>query len=156
MTGISGWMRTLDICHNNELHDFFLCLVNLHLIAVSFYLPPALILIALETGEKNPMKLNCPVSLSHSPRVLTCPWSMPSWWPTQWRWSALRKWWLLSSASPPSVPPRSCPLTWRMQWFSGSTRFEHTDISSEWNVMLWFHTSWVQLVMMILGCCMLT
>lgn len=66
-------MRTLDICHNNELHDFFLCLVNLHLIAVSFYLPPALILIALETGEKNPMKLNCPVSLSHSPRVLTCP-----------------------------------------------------------------------------------
>lgn len=23
LTGISGWMRTLDICHNNELHNIF-------------------------------------------------------------------------------------------------------------------------------------
>ena len=56
-------------------------------------------------------------------RVLISRWSMPLWWPTLWRWSASSGWWPVWSASPPSVPPRSCRLTLRMPWSSGSTRW---------------------------------
>ncbi len=44
------------------------------------------------------------------------------WWPTPWRWSALRRLCPVWSVSPHSVPPRSSPLTLRMLWSSGSTR----------------------------------
>ncbi len=77
--------------------------------------------------EKNPMKLNCRLFFflphpegSHA----RCP--TPRWWLTWRRWSALRNWWLLSSTSPPAVPPRSCSSTWKMLWSSGSMRFLNT------------------------------